>query len=116
MKEQTKDVIIKWTFFILLGINLILIIQFYLYPAYLSYRSNCYPQISQEGVAILGQFSVNTETGAYEITTIQNASMWVTNHELCHLKQYQEGHLHSCEENKFGVYLNELEAYLNFPC
>ena len=117
MKEKTVNKVAFIIFFVLLFIDSMLILQFYILPAYHSLKADCYPNaITDTSIQLLGSFSVDTNTQEYEITTIPNAPAWVTAHELCHLRQYKEGRLSSCEESKLGVFVNELEAYAGFPC
>lgn len=112
--KKTNDRIYFWIAIILLIITLIVIVmgsnsqQFY--GAYLSTKSDCFPQITQapEGYVQAGQLETFAN-GEQKITIFINDTR-VIRHELCHYTQNINGKSYSCK-NLIGVYANELECY-----
>ena len=113
-----------FSFIIYFLITIFILINFYsfyeekLYPAYLSYYTDCPPEnlnqtqfLSERGYYVSATFNPNDNN--ITLITPDESSI---KHEFCHLKQKLYGRFYSCNQPVFK-YLNELEAYISedFP-
>ena len=83
-----------------------------LYPAYLSVITVCNvggeEELGEAGYVILGK----VETTPTNVTlTLYSEESFVLKHELCHIKQWQQNRLYSCD-NRLFMYFNEIECYI----
>lgn len=105
------ETVYKISLFVISFLIILHIFTSYLYPAYISTQVDCMPVNTtiNSNFVIGGQFIVENNTPSI---TMYNANPKDLRHELCHYRQYQEGRLSNCNENRFWLYTNELECYV----
>ena len=123
MKQKTKQTLVHWFIFILVGFLLFLagtrVINAVFIPAYYSMVDNCLPNgndiSTQAGFVTMGQMTVTLgNISSIQIKIANNSeSDMIMKHELCHLAQLKRGFLGTCssEHGKFLRYLAEIECY-----
>lgn len=124
MDNKTRERV-STILFIIAGIIFVYYIYvFILFPAHLSVVAVCDYEKFQEKYSddyfIEGQLSIGrggdgsgemNESAQIEIQVIDEGNIPVIKHELCHLRQYEQGRLWSNCEFPVGKFLTEIECY-----
>lgn len=133
--KHNKETLYTLIFFFVLSF-LFLIIFFSITkiatPAYYSVIANCYPDrdiLNNSGYRLAGSLDISASNLSENINLLTTQDLYNTSkklnlaitlytnktsvlrHELCHMEQYNEKRLYSCDNIK-RLYFNEVECYI----